>query len=515
MIIECSECGGKVSTEAKACMQCGAPPKVPLACHDCGEVVPEGATMCQVCGAPVRVSAPRVDPVRVDPVRVDPVRVDPVRVDPVRVDSPMPTQGRVQETVAPAERRESLDIGAPSSSVFKDYFSCSGRISRKTFAIRFAILILPAILLGYLITLPIAFSNFAGAVFCLVWFLVYIPISSKRLHDMNMAGDWLWMPAGLIGFMFFLQAILVPFILKGGDASALGLVSSIIAIVVMVASLVVYGMMFFRRGTYDEPNRYSSLSGVAASVPRATPPPIDFRSTSDAIGQVRSNPVQVLPVAPVLPPKVGSELDEKITKALTQNWALTTLVAVVSIFVLVGLMKLVSSNESIDRMEASTRLLDDAVLTNAQSLFNAGEPFPSDFFDLVDKSVLKSLAEKGSAEAQFLWGRVHCNVKGLLKDDVEAVSWYRKAAVQGHVGAQYNLGVCYKNGQGVSKDNREAAKWFLKAAEQGGIDAQYNLGVFYEKGLGVSKNEHEAAKWYRKAAWQGHEGARRALGSSE
>jgi uncharacterized membrane protein YhaH (DUF805 family) len=424
----------------------------------------------------------------------------------------MPTQGRVQETVAPAERRESLDIGAPSSSVFKDYFSCSGRISRKTFAIRFAILILPAILLGYLITLPIAFSNFAGAVFCLVWFLVYIPISSKRLHDMNMAGDWLWMPAGLIGFMFFLQAILVPFILKGGDASALGLVSSIIAIVVMVASLVIYGMMFFRRGTYDEPNRYSSLSGVAASVPRATPPPIDFRSTSDAIGQVHSNPVPVLPVAPVLPPKVGGELDEKITKALTQNWALTTLVAVVSIFVLVGLMKLVSSNKSYEEAETSKQSENTVKIQSQEQEARLATKRAAEQVYKQGRELLQ--ARQATVEDQLLADKQAKQAKQAASEEWWA-EWYRKEAKQGHVGSQMHLARIYYDGKGVVKDRVEAEKWYRMAAVQGHAPAQYALALMHANGLGVMKSEHEAAKWYRKAAEQGHEGALRALGNSE
>ena len=55
--------------------------------------------------------------------------------------------------------------------------------------------------------------------------------------------------------------------------------------------------------------------------------------------------------------------------------------------------------------------------------------------------------------------------RGVAKDYVEAVKWYRKAAEQGHTEAQFNLGYCYANGQGVGKDKVEAYAWFSMAAK--------------------------------------------------
>jgi TPR repeat protein len=42
--------------------------------------------------------------------------------------------------------------------------------------------------------------------------------------------------------------------------------------------------------------------------------------------------------------------------------------------------------------------------------------------------------------------------QGVEKDAVQAVHWYRKAAVQGHAQAKRNLGVMYGRGDGVKKD---------------------------------------------------------------
>ena len=124
----------------------------------------------------------------------------------------------------------------------------------------------------------------------------------------------------------------------------------------------------------------------------------------------------------------------------------------------------------------------------------------------------KAKAEKGNAESQNNLGRMYADGRGVVKDDVEAVKWFRKAADQGHVAAQFNLGTMYENGRGVAKDGVETVKWFRKAAEQGHAEAQFMLAMTYENGEGVVKDEVEAAKWYRKAADQGHAAAQYNLG---
>ena len=121
-------------------------------------------------------------------------------------------------------------------------------------------------------------------------------------------------------------------------------------------------------------------------------------------------------------------------------------------------------------------------------------------------------AQNGDANAQFELGRRYETGKDGLKDFVEAVRWYRKAATQGHATAQNNLGFSYANGNGVPKDEIEAVRWYRKAADQGYAAAQYNLGFCYTRGCGVPKNEANAAQWYRKAAEQGDEDAQASLG---
>ena len=70
------------------------------------------------------------------------------------------------------------------------------------------------------------------------------------------------------------------------------------------------------------------------------------------------------------------------------------------------------------------------------------------------------LAEQGVAEAQYNLGLIYSRGKEVLKDDKEAVRWYRLAAEQGFPEAQTNLGLMYGRGQGVEQDYAEAIKWY-------------------------------------------------------
>jgi len=64
------------------------------------------------------------------------------------------------------------------------------------------------------------------------------------------------------------------------------------------------------------------------------------------------------------------------------------------------------------------------------------------------------------------------NGGGVLKDDKEAVKWYRKAAEKGNASAQYNLGGMYVYGEGVLKDLSKAKYWIKKAYENPDASAE-------------------------------------------
>jgi TPR repeat protein len=58
-----------------------------------------------------------------------------------------------------------------------------------------------------------------------------------------------------------------------------------------------------------------------------------------------------------------------------------------------------------------------------------------------------------------------------------------------------------RNWGGRPKDDVQAASWFLKAAEAGSTVGMNNVGFLYENGTGgLSKSAAQAITWHRRAA---------------
>jgi TPR repeat protein len=55
--------------------------------------------------------------------------------------------------------------------------------------------------------------------------------------------------------------------------------------------------------------------------------------------------------------------------------------------------------------------------------------------------ILRPLAEKGGALAEFNLGQMHARGLGVQRDYTEAIAWIRKAADQGLAIAQHDLGL--------------------------------------------------------------------------
>ena len=78
----------------------------------------------------------------------------------------------------------------------------------------------------------------------------------------------------------------------------------------------------------------------------------------------------------------------------------------------------------------------------------------------------------------------------FIKDDAEAVKWYRLAAEQDYANAQFNLGNMYVFRPLACRQDEDevAVKWYRLAAEQDYANAQFNLGVRHTPtGIGVLK----------------------------
>lgn len=114
--------------------------------------------------------------------------------------------------------------------------------------------------------------------------------------------------------------------------------------------------------------------------------------------------------------------------------------------------------------------------------------------------LLRPLAEKGNAEAQYALGDIYLYSEGFPHDDAEGAKWYLRAAEQGHPGAQNSLGGLHRIGRGVSEDQVEAAKWFRRSADQGYAIGQSELATCYLLGLGVERDNVQAYMLFQLAS---------------
>ena len=65
--------------------------------------------------------------------------------------------------------------------------------------------------------------------------------------------------------------------------------------------------------------------------------------------------------------------------------------------------------------------------------------------------------------------------KGVDKNPIATIKWYRLSAEQGYADAQYNLGLMHLGELGGMQDKEEAEKWMRLSAEQEHERAQFNL----------------------------------------
>jgi uncharacterized protein len=72
--------------------------------------------------------------------------------------------------------------------------------------------------------------------------------------------------------------------------------------------------------------------------------------------------------------------------------------------------------------------------------------------------------------------------------------WYALAE-RGDAAAQAGIGFLFHKGLGVAQDDVEAASWFEKAADKGQAEAQLLLGTLYFFGEGVQQSYVVAFAW--------------------
>ena len=128
---------------------------------------------------------------------------------------------------------------------------------------------------------------------------------------------------------------------------------------------------------------------------------------------------------------------------------------------------------------------------------------------LTDRSLetetLLANTEKGTAEDQYQVGMRYERGVGVPQSYLEAVRWYRLAAMQGYRDGQYKLCEMSEQGQGLPQDYQEALRWCGLAADQGHGRAMFILGRLYHTAHGVPHDVVRAHMWYNLAAAHGYD----------
>lgn len=86
--------------------------------------------------------------------------------------------------------------------------------------------------------------------------------------------------------------------------------------------------------------------------------------------------------------------------------------------------------------------------------------------------IMRPLADKGDADAQYNIGWMYLNGYGLRVNDSLALEWWKKAERQGHPDASFSIGMLYSLGEGeVPRDMQLAVDHYMKAVAEGQEDA--------------------------------------------
>jgi TPR repeat protein len=114
--------------------------------------------------------------------------------------------------------------------------------------------------------------------------------------------------------------------------------------------------------------------------------------------------------------------------------------------------------------------------------------------------------------AQFWYGRILVEGRGVDRDLVEGRKWIARAAEVGIVEAQVVLGEMMLTGTGGAYDPPGALALFEKAAASGHPAAMFANGVIYSGVYGVPADHDAAQHWFRAATEHGHPAAQMMLG---
>jgi len=124
--------------------------------------------------------------------------------------------------------------------------------------------------------------------------------------------------------------------------------------------------------------------------------------------------------------------------------------------------------------------------------------------------LIKDLAERGHPDSMCGYGMcLMQGMGGLEANPIQAVAWFRRCVEMfEHPQAMYELGVALFTGEGVVENEAQAVTYFRKAALKNHAGAAYMYGDCLLDGIGTTRDRAQALEWLVKAGDMGHRGAR-------
>ncbi|MDP2829785.1 MAG: tetratricopeptide repeat protein [Sulfuricellaceae bacterium] len=105
-------------------------------------------------------------------------------------------------------------------------------------------------------------------------------------------------------------------------------------------------------------------------------------------------------------------------------------------------------------------------------------------------------AQQGNVDAAYNLALIHQHADGVVRNDAEALRWYRYAAERGDKPSQTQLGLIYMNGDGVPADSAKAQEWFTKSRREHAHhhhNAQFQQWQKQARALIEERDRHGAA----------------------
>ena len=161
----------------------------------------------------------------------------------------------------------------------------------------------------------------------------------------------------------------------------------------------------------------------------------------------------------------------------------------------------VESEAAINNREPGSRI--ELTVERAGQRLTLSGPYETVLSDSQIISRVRRLADRGDVEAQFALAISLATGQFAVKDDSEAVAWFRKAADQGLALRRTASARCTPSAAAWPRTTPRPSPGIARPPTRDSPTRRTTSAVMYADGRGVAKDDAQAVAWYRKAADQG------------